>query len=122
MDTITLRDVRAYGRHGAHPGERDHEQPFDISVTFEADLRAAQRSDELVDTIDYGNIHRMFIEIVERRSYALLERLAGDLLDALFADARIARAKITLAKPKILAGATPAVTLMRENPGYRACP
>lgn len=122
MDVITLRDVRAYGRHGADPGERDNEQAFDISVTFEVDLRVAQYSDELADTIDYSGIHQRFIEIVERRSYALLERLAGDLLDALFTDTRIARAEVTIEKPRILAGATPSVKLVRENPDYRACP
>ena len=120
MDRINLHELRAYGRHGADPGEREREQPFDIAIALELDLRAAQQSDNLVDTIDYSAICSTVRERVAHTSYALLERLAGDLLDALFDDARIARAEVTIAKPRILGGATPSVTLVRENPRH-AC-
>ncbi|MGC1379865.1 MAG: dihydroneopterin aldolase [Candidatus Baltobacteraceae bacterium] len=120
MDRITLRTIRAYGRHGADPGERDRVQPFDVEVVAELDLRAAQVSDQLTDTLDYASLHRRLVEIVANTSYALLERLAGDLLEAIFEDRRIARAEVTIAKPAILDGATPAVTLARANPAYRS--
>lgn len=118
MDRIVLRGVRAYGRHGARPGERDHPQAFDVDVTAEIDLRAAQASDELSDTLDYAELHGRLVEIVASTSHALLERLAGDLLAAIFADVRIVRAEISVAKPGILDGATPSVTLRRSNPDY----
>jgi 7,8-dihydroneopterin aldolase/epimerase/oxygenase len=115
MDRITLRGVRVYGRHGANPGERDLTQPFDIEIVTELDLRVAQVSDDLADTLDYAALHRRIVEIVRTRSYALLERLAGDLLDAIFDDARVIRAQVTIEKPAILDGATPGVTLARER-------
>ena len=120
MDRITLRGLRAYGRHGADPGERDTAQAFDLDVTAELDLQQAQASDDLVDTLDYAALHRRLVEIVASTSNALLERLAADLLDAVFADRRVVRAEITLAKPGILSGATPAVTLSRANPRHHA--
>jgi 7,8-dihydroneopterin aldolase/epimerase/oxygenase len=115
MDRITLRGIRAYGRHGANPGERDAAQRFDVEIVTELDLRVAQVSDDLADTLDYDALHRRIVEIVEGRSYALLERLAGDLLDAIFDDARVIRAQVTIEKPGILDGATPGVTLARER-------
>jgi 7,8-dihydroneopterin aldolase/epimerase/oxygenase len=115
MDRITLRGIRAYGRHGANPGERDAAQRFDLEIVTELDLRVAQVSDDLADTLDYDALHRRIVEIVEGRSYALLERLAGDLLDAIFDDARVIRAQVTIEKPGILDGATPGVTLARER-------
>jgi 7,8-dihydroneopterin aldolase/epimerase/oxygenase len=115
MDRITLRGVRVYGRHGANPGERDTAQPFDIDVVTELDLRVAQANDNLSDTLDYAVLHRRIVEIVETRSYALLERLAGDLLDVIFDDVRVIRAQVTIEKPGILNGATPGVTLARER-------
>jgi 7,8-dihydroneopterin aldolase/epimerase/oxygenase len=118
MDRIVLRGVRAYGRHGASPGERDNPQAFDLDVTAEIDLRAAQASDELSDTLDYAELHARLVEIVASTSHALLERLAGDLLAAVFADDRIVRAEVSIAKPGILDGATPSVTLRRANPDY----
>jgi len=118
VDAITLRRIRAYGRHGADPGERERRQPIEIDVCAEMDLRGAGASDDLADTLDYAALRERFVQIVATTSYALLERLACDLLDALFLDSRVASAKITLSKPEILDGATPSVTLDRRNPRH----
>ena len=119
MDAISLRGMRVMGRHGAYEGERDREQPFDIELRLEIDLRAAESSDALGDTLDYDALHKRIVGIVQQTSFALLERLAGEILTAIFADARIARAELTIGKPGILDGATAAVTLARENPRHR---
>jgi 7,8-dihydroneopterin aldolase/epimerase/oxygenase len=108
--------VRAYGRHGADAAERERAQPFEIDVTLEIDLRRAAASDDLGDTVDYAVLCERLVRIVASTSYALLERLAADILAAVFDDPRVARAQVTIAKPGILDGATPAVTLARVNP------
>ena len=118
MDRITLRGVRAYGRHGTEAHERQHRQLFIVDVTAEIDLRRAAESDDLADTLNYAALYRRLVRIVSTTSYSLLERLAGSLLDEVFADHRVARAELTVSKPEILAGATPSVTLARENPRY----
>ncbi|HEY6449756.1 MAG TPA: dihydroneopterin aldolase [Candidatus Cybelea sp.] len=115
MDAITLHGVRAYGRHGSNIGERDRRQLIEIDVTAELDLRAAQRSDELIMTMDYAALHQRLVRVVATTSYGLLERLAGDLLEAVFVDPRVVRAKVKVSKPQILDGATPCVTVEREN-------
>jgi dihydroneopterin aldolase len=120
VDVIALRGVRVYGKHGADPGERDREQPFDLEIVAEIDLRNAGYSDDLNDTLNYAALHRRICEIVESHSYLLLERLAAEILSAVFTDARVARAEVEIAKPQLLAGATPSVRLRRENPRFRA--
>jgi dihydroneopterin aldolase len=115
MDAIALHGVHAYGRHGANPGEREHRQLIEIDLTAELDLNAAQRSDDLAQTLDYDALHDRILRIVSTTSYALLERLGGDLLDAVFADDRVVCATVTLSKPQILGGATPSVTLTRDR-------
>lgn len=115
MDRIELLGVRVYGRHGARPGERDVPQPFDLDVLLEVDLTAARRSDALTDTVDYAAVHGAVTAIVRERSYALLERLGQAVLDALLADARVSRAAVRIAKPGLLGGATPAVTVHGER-------
>ena len=115
-DSIVLRGMRVWGRHGANPGEREVVQAFDVELALGVDLRAAARSDALEDTIDYSSVHATLIGIVQSQSYALLERLAQAILDAIFSDIRIRSADITIAKPGILGGATPSVTLQRLNP------
>ena len=120
MDRIELRGVRAYGRHGADPGERQRRQLFEIDLSLVLDLHAAATTDDLSETLDYAALHERLVRVVATTSYALLERLAADLLDAIFADDRVAKAELTIAKPGILDGATPSVTLERANPRHRS--
>jgi 7,8-dihydroneopterin aldolase/epimerase/oxygenase len=115
MDRITLDGIRAYGKHGADAGEREREQPFDVTISAELDLSAAAASDDLNHTLDYAALHDRVVRIVATTSYALLERLAADVLDAVLDDRRVASAEVTIAKPGILAGATPSVTLSRSR-------
>jgi len=112
-DCIELRGIRAWGRHGANPGEKDRPQPFDLDVRLEADLTHAERSDALADTVDYDALHRDVVAIVETRSYDLLERLAGEIAARALADPRVTRVRVSIAKPRLLAGATPVITLER---------
>lgn len=115
MDRIRLDGLRAYGRHGVAAGERERPQAFDVAVSLELDLERARRSDELGDTADYARLHERIVAIVGGTSFALIERLAGEILDAALADPRVTRASVTVAKPGILNGATPSVTLVRER-------
>ena len=89
-----------------------------VDLDAEIDLRPAAASDDLANTLNYAALHRRLVRIVSTTSYALLERLAGRLLDEVFADNRVARAELTVSKPEILAGATPSVTLARDNPRH----
>lgn len=110
-DIIGIHGIRAYGRHGADPGERDQPQPFDIELELELDLARARCSDELVDTINYAHVHARVIEVVTQTSFALLERLGEELLRMLMADPRVCAARVSLSKPGFLDGATPTISL-----------
>jgi dihydroneopterin aldolase len=111
MDSIAIRGIRAYGRHGANPGERDQPQPFDIEVELELDLSRARSSDALADTVDYDALHARVVAIVEERSFALLERLGEEILREVKTDGRVCAARVSIAKPGILRGATPVMTV-----------
>ncbi len=114
-----MRGIRAEGKHGAHAGERDRLQLFALDVRLELDLSPAARTDDLAQTVDYAAVHQKIVRIVEQRSYNLLERLAVDIADSLFADARIVRAEVCIAKPGVLDSATPVIIVHRENPHFR---
>jgi len=111
VDRIALRGIRAYGKHGADAGERDHPQPLEIDVELELDLSAARASDALQDTLDYAALHATIVALVRERSFALLERLGDEILSAVMRDARVRAASVTIAKPALLDGATPLVTV-----------
>jgi dihydroneopterin aldolase len=122
MDVIRIDRIRAFGRHGADPGERDAAQPFDVTVVLEADLSRAAENDDLRQAIDYSVVHQTVTRIIESTSFRLIERLAAEISRAILEDSRIAHAEITVAKPGVLQGATPSVTLRRPNPKFHAWP
>jgi dihydroneopterin aldolase len=115
MDEIAITGIRAFGRHGAYAGEKDRPQAFDLALKMRVDLEAASRSDRLADTIDYAEIHRRVVEIVQQRSFDLLERLGAEILDVLFADERVRAAEVSIGKPGLLDGATATVTVRRSR-------
>jgi dihydroneopterin aldolase len=115
VDRIAIENIRAFGRHGWSEDERKQPQRLTIDIELKLDLQRAGTSDDLGDTVDYAELQRRIVERVETTSYALLERLATVLLDDIFADRRIAHASVRIAKPEILEGATPSVTVRRDN-------
>jgi dihydroneopterin aldolase len=115
VDQIVIAGIRAYGRHGAYPGEKDLLQPFDVGLKLDLDLELAARSDQLADTIDYATIYRRVVEIVEQRSFDLLERLGAEILAVALEDERVRAAEVSIGKPELLRGATATVKLRRSR-------
>jgi len=98
-DRIEIRDLRVVGVHGVLPEERQRAQPFSVDIVAWLDTAAAQRSDALADTVDYGALAQAAAEVVGQRSYQLLEALAGRLADALLiTDGRLEAVEVTVRK------------------------
>jgi dihydroneopterin aldolase len=124
-DAITLRGMRFLGRHGATLEERMEPQPIEVDVVLRADLHAPAASDELADTIDYGAVFRLVAEIVEQRSFRLLEALAGAIADQILATHPVPQLTVRVRKPKApLPGAfeTVEVELRRVSAARGASP
>lgn len=75
-DRIVLSGMRFEGRHGATDDERELPQLLELDVELWLDLAAAGRSDDLAATVDYGPVIETCRDVVERRSFRLLEALA----------------------------------------------
>jgi dihydroneopterin aldolase len=98
-DRIEIRDLRVLGVHGVLPDERERAQPFGVDIVAWVDMTAAQQSDDLADTVDYGALARTAAEVVGGRSYRLLEALAGRLASALLiVDPRLEAVEVTVRK------------------------
>jgi dihydroneopterin aldolase len=98
-DRIEIRDLRVTGTHGVLPEERGRAQPFSVDIVAWVDMMAAQQSDDLADTVDYGSLAQAAADIVGGRSYRLLEALAGRLASALLiVDPRLEAVEVTVRK------------------------
>jgi 7,8-dihydroneopterin aldolase/epimerase/oxygenase len=116
-DRIELRGLRVFGRHGVYDFERDRGQDFVVDVVLELDLAPAARSDDVADTVHYGELAERLVAIVGGEPVNLLETLADRLAAACLADQRVAAATVTVHKPQAPIPhefADVAVTLRRE--------
>lgn len=99
-DTITLTGLRARGRHGVYDFERAQGQDFVVDVALEVDLSAAAGSDDVADTVHYGELAERLVAVVEGEPVNLIETLADRLAGVCLADRRVAVATVTVHKPQ----------------------
>lgn len=97
-DVILIRDLRVLARCGALPEERDRPQPFDIDLDVVTDTSRAARTDDLADTIDYGELTAAVVERVSAGHVTLLERLASVIADVALADDRVREVTVEVRK------------------------
>jgi dihydroneopterin aldolase len=98
-DRIEIRDLRVVGVHGVLAEERERAQPFALDLDVWVDLSDAGSSDDLADTVDYGDLVERSAAVVRDQSFQLLEALAANVArTVLAADARVQAVEVTLHK------------------------
>ena len=99
-DVIRLSGLRVRGRHGVYDFERAEGQEFVVDVALELDLAPAAASDDVSDTVHYGELAGRLAEIVAGEPVNLIETLADRLVTACLSDPRVGAATVTVHKPQ----------------------
>jgi dihydroneopterin aldolase len=99
-DRIVLTGLRARGHHGVYDFERAEGQDFVVDATLELDLAAAAASDDVRDTVHYGELADRLVAVVTGKPVNLIETLAARLADECLADDRVRAATVTVHKPR----------------------
>jgi dihydroneopterin aldolase len=118
-DVITLSGLRVRGNHGVYEAERRDGQDFVVDAVLELDTSAAARSDDVADTVHYGELAAALGAVVAGEAVNLLETLAQRLAEICLADGRVSAATVTVHKPQApipLTFADVSVTIRRERP------
>lgn len=106
-DRILLEGMVFHGRHGTLTAERELGQPFVVDVELRLDLGPAGRSDDLMRTVDYGEVHRRAQEICEDEPVNLTETLAERIAAAVLTEHALVEAvRVRVSKPHVRLGAT----------------
>ena len=98
-DRITLTGLRVRGFHGVLPAEREQGQDFLVDAVLWLDLRPAGASDDVADTVHYGELAERLASVVAGEPVDLVETLAERLADVCLAYPRVRRAEVTVHKP-----------------------
>ena len=118
-DRITLTGLTVRGHHGVFDFERREGQDFVVDAVLELDTRPAAASDDVLDTVHYGELAEALAAVVAGEPVNLIETLVARLADVCLADARVRAATVTVHKPQApipLSFTDVAVTVRRERP------
>jgi dihydroneopterin aldolase len=100
MDQIRLTGLRARGFHGVLDFERRDGQDFVIDVVLGLALAPAVASDNVADTVHYGELADRLVEVITGEPVNLIETLAKRLVEVCLADQRVLEATVTVHKPQ----------------------
>lgn len=99
-DRITLRGIRAVGFHGVYEHERREGQEFIADVELELSLAEAAASDDVADTVHYGELAEKVAAILSGTPADLLETVADRVVRAALAFDRVDAVSVTVHKPQ----------------------
>ena len=97
-DQIILHGIQVMARVGVPAEERAQQQPLEISVALDLDLRRAARTEKLNATLDYASVHQKIIQVVQARPRPLIETVAEDIAQALLKIFKIKRIEVEVRK------------------------
>lgn len=100
VDEITLTGVRAFGYHGVFAEERREGQEFVVDVTLYVSTARAVATDDVADTIHYGEVAERIVELVAGEPLNLIEGVAARIADDLLTRDGVKMVAVTVHKPQ----------------------
>lgn len=122
MDRMKLERMEFFAYHGVFPEENRLGQSFLVDVELGLDLSAAGHSDALELTVNYAEAYERIRDIVERRTFRLIEALAESIASDLlhhYTDIQELTVRVTKLRPPFraqLAGVSVEIRRKRETP------
>lgn len=100
MDQIIIKDLETFGYHGVFEEEAFLGQKFIISARLFLETRKAGKTDELKESLDYGEVCQIIKKLAESERYLLIERLAEEIAEKLLLTfPKLKEVEITVKKP-----------------------
>ncbi len=98
--TIEITGLSLYTHHGVSAAEREVGQRLVFDLRLDLGEADATVTDQLEDTVDYGEVCQLVALIAQQRSHKTLERLCSTIADRLLADYELEGVWVKAAKPE----------------------
>jgi dihydroneopterin aldolase len=98
-DSVELTGLRVFAFHGVLEEEREAGQEFVIDVKLSLDLGPAASSDDVAQTIHYGELAEAIAAAVQRDPVNLIETVAQRIVDLVLAFPLVMLVTVTVHKP-----------------------
>ena len=97
-DTILIEGITFHAYHGASDEEQAIGHRYSVDVVIEFDIRAAARSDDLSQTVNYSTVAKRVLAVGTENRFRLIETLAehiaADILQNFPASAEVTVRKL----------------------------
>jgi dihydroneopterin aldolase len=116
MGIIKLQNIRTFSYHGCLAEEAKIGSDYRVDLEVKTDLRKSAATDELTDTVDYVELHKIVVDEMAIRS-KLLEHVGQRIITRCFSEIpAVSRIKLGVSKlnPPI-GGDVEAVTIEMEE-------
>jgi dihydroneopterin aldolase len=92
---LFLSGIKASGRHGARPGEKDEAQDFVVDLDVEVEVEV----DSIEATADYRGVTDAVRAVVADGSFDLIEAMAGAIAERVLTADHVTRVTAIVHKP-----------------------
>lgn len=117
LGKIKVENIRVYAHHGCLPEETIIGSDYLVTVSVNANLKKAAKSDGLLDTVDYVHINHIVKQEMKMPS-KLLEHVGQRILNRIFSELSIVKkAEVSVSKinPPIDGDVEKVTVVLREK-------
>jgi len=116
MDRLIIENATYPCTLGVTDEERSLRQIVKIDISMVYDSRKAGSTDSIADTIDYSLINKQIRELLNSKSYCLIEKMAEDVAKEILNTQKVRKIKVLVRKPFALKNAaSTAIEIEREK-------
>ncbi len=99
MDIVFVRGLRAETVIGVYDWERKVRQTVVFDLEMATDNRRAAATDGIDDALDYAEVSKRVLALVEGSEFQLIETMAEEVAALILAEFQVPWLRLTLAKP-----------------------
>ena len=99
-DFIKIMNLKVFAHHGVFPEETRDGQDFYVNAKLFLDCRKAGKTDNLSDSLNYGEVSHFITDFLQDHTYKLIESVAEQLAEAMLLSMPVLKGvEIELCKP-----------------------
>jgi FolB domain-containing protein len=98
-DCVAIKDLLLRGIIGINDWERRERQDILINICMFTDIRRAGQTDDIADALNYRDVAKRVIALVEGSRFFLVERLAEEIARVCIQEFGVPKVRVEVEKP-----------------------
>jgi 7,8-dihydroneopterin aldolase/epimerase/oxygenase len=104
MDIVYIRELEIEAIIGIYDWEREQKQTISLDLEMGCDIKAAAKSEDINNTLDYKAVAKRLIDFVEGSEFFLVETLAEEIAAIVLGEFSVPWLRLRVGKPGAVTG------------------